>query len=256
MVAYSDTQMRRKVYLEGDELEVHLAAEQEAADLLAKQQAALERSRRMLHADAGGESDSDSDSDGDDDGARDEEADAAEEAARGEGEPAALRRRRIGGFTGGAGAWDEFLDAEALAGLAGGQSFDIYVRGAFGVRAGGGGSGLQRFRMFPVVERRRRVDAYGEAIDVEGWLRRGQEEDPLAPGADQQVLGKRPREDEPEPVPEVHPSPSSSLVLPVFEVLMRCSLARRRSPSRRTSTSSTESRSTSSRSCSSSTWRA
>ncbi|KPV72470.1 uncharacterized protein RHOBADRAFT_55930 [Rhodotorula graminis WP1] len=212
-----ELEMRRKVYLEGDELEAHLAAEQEAADLLAKQQAALERSRRMLHADAGGESDSDSDSDGDDDGAHGEEADAAEEAARGEGEPAALRRRRIGGFTGGAGAWDEFLDAEALAGSAGGQSFDIYVRGSFGVRAGGG-SGLQRFRMFPVVERRRRVDAYGEAIDVEGWLRRGQEEDPLAPGADQQVLGKRPREDEPEPVHEEKPEPPHKYVVDRVEV--------------------------------------
>lgn len=191
--------MRRKVYLEGEELEAHLEAEREAAELLAKQQAALERSRRMLHADAGGESDSESDSDGE--GGNDEEADAAEEAGDADGAAPALRRRRIGGFTGGAGAWDEFLDADALAGSAGGQSFDIYVRGSFGVRSGGGG--LQRFRMFPVVERRRRVDAYGEAIDVEGWLRRGQEEDPLAPGADQQVLGKRPREDEPEPAPEV-----------------------------------------------------
>ncbi|GAA6050576.1 hypothetical protein JCM3770_001470 [Rhodotorula araucariae] len=207
-----ELEMRRKVYLEGDELEAHVAAEREAADLIAKQQAALERTRRMLHDDAGGESDSDSESDGE--GAEGGDADAAEEVGA-EGAPA-QRRRRIGGFTGGAGAWDEFLDAEALAGSAGGQAFDIYVRGSYGVRSGG--SGLQRYRMFPVVERRRRVDAYGEAIDVEGWLRRGQEEDPLAPGADQQALGKRAREDEPEPEPEEKPEPPHKYVVDRVEV--------------------------------------
>lgn len=197
-------QMKRKVYLEGDELEAHLEAEREAAERLAKQQAALERTRRML-ADAAGDSDSDSDAEDED-----EEADAADEAGHANGEDVVgpTRRRRIGGFTGGAGAWDEFLDADALAGSAGGQSFDIYVRGSYGLRSGGGGGGLQRFRMFPVVERRRRVDAYGEAIDVEGWLKRGQEDDPLMPGGDKQILGKRPREDEPEPQPEVRVSDS------------------------------------------------
>lgn len=200
--------MRRKVYLEGEELEAHLAAEAEAAEMLAKQQAALDRSRRMMQENADGDSDSDSDSDGEA-----EAADAAQEAAAADDDqeqkavgPAA-RRRRIGGFAGGAGAWDEFLDAETLAGSAGGQSFDIYVRGSYGVRsgAGGGGGGLTRFRMFPVVERKRRVDAYGEQIDVEGWLKRGQEDDPLAPGGfgPGQNLGKRAREEEPEPEPEV-----------------------------------------------------
>ena len=28
--------------------------------------------------------------------------------------------------------------------------------------------------MFPVVERRQKVDGYGEVIDVDGWLRRGE----------------------------------------------------------------------------------
>ena len=200
--------MRRKVYLEGEELEAHLAAEAEAAEMIAKQQAALDRSRRMMQENADGDSDSDSDSDGEA-----EAADAAQESAAAAADeeqkaisPAA-RRRRIGGFTGGAGAWDEFLDAETLAGSAGGQSFDIYVRGSYGVRSGAGagagaGGGLTRFRMYPVVERKRRVDAYGEQIDVEGWLKRGQEDDPLAPGGGQN-LGKRAREEEPEPEPEV-----------------------------------------------------
>lgn len=31
----------------------------------------------------------------------------------------------------------------------------------------------QRFRMFPYVEKKRRVDEYGETIDVGMWLRKG-----------------------------------------------------------------------------------
>ncbi|GAA6060200.1 hypothetical protein JCM10212_002279 [Sporobolomyces blumeae] len=182
-----ELEMHRKVYLEGEELEAYLAAEQEAADLVAKQQAALERSRRMMHTD-GDASDSDSD-------ASEAEEDVAEEM--GGDAPMAPIRRRTGGFTGGAGAWDEFLDEEALAGQARGMSFDIYVRGEYGVRKLADGNGLPRFRMFPVVERKRRVDAYGEAIDVEGWLRRGVDEDPLSQGA-KQVIGKRSREEQEE----------------------------------------------------------
>ncbi|GAA5860663.1 hypothetical protein JCM3774_006244 [Rhodotorula dairenensis] len=213
-----ELEMRRKVYLEGEELEAHLAAEAEAAELLAKQQAALERSRRMMQDTADADSDSDSDSDGEGEG---EAADAAQEAAADEEQKIGpARRRRIGGFTGGAGAWDEFLDADTLAGSAGGQSFDIYVRGSYGVRSATGG--LTRFRMFPVVERKRRVDAYGEAIDVEGWLKRGQEDDPLAPGG--QTLGKRAREEEPEPEPEEKPEPPHKYVVDRVEVPLQASI--------------------------------
>ncbi|BGO93358.1 hypothetical protein NBRC10512_005524 [Rhodotorula toruloides] len=212
-----ELEMKRKVYLEGDELEAHLAAEREAAELVARQQAALERSRRMLQDNAGGDSDDESDSEG-------EEADAAEEAngaANDEDQPMPVRRRRLGGFTGGAGAWDEFLDAQTLAGSAGGQVFDIYVRGSYGVRSAAGG--LPRFRMFPVVERKRRVDAYGEAIDVEGWLRRGQDDDPLSPN-NAQVLGKRAREDEKEPEPEEKPDPPHKYVVDRVEVPLQALL--------------------------------
>lgn len=173
--------MKRKIYLSGTELEDHLAAEAEAAELEAKHQTVLERSRRMLHADG------DSDSDTDDDG---EDGEAAEEE---ELDGVAPVRRRTGGFAGGAGAWDEFLDESTLVGRAGGQSFDIYVKGEYGVRRVM--EGLPRYRMFPVVERKRRVDAYGEAIDVEGWLKRGVEDDTFKPVI-APVLGKRPREEE------------------------------------------------------------
>ena len=55
-------------------------------------------------------------------------------------------------------------------------SFDIYLKGnvskstSFFKTAGKEGRG---FRMFPFVEKRRRVDEYGEVLDVGMWLRRG-----------------------------------------------------------------------------------
>jgi cleavage and polyadenylation specificity factor subunit 2 len=55
-------------------------------------------------------------------------------------------------------------------------SFDIYLKGnvskanTFFKNVG---STTQRFRMFPYVEKKRRVDEYGETIDVGMWLRKG-----------------------------------------------------------------------------------
>lgn len=183
----AEKQMKSKVYLTGDELAEHDEALRLAAEREAKHQAMIERSRRMAQADADS---SDSDSSGSD---SDSDAPAAEV------DFAPTAARKVGGFAGGAGAWDEFLDPAAA--MAGGQSFDVYVKGAFAKRVAPGG-GLERWRMFPVVERKRRVDAYGEAIDVEGWLRRGvDEEDEFTKGArlareQGLVLGKRAREDE------------------------------------------------------------
>lgn len=55
-------------------------------------------------------------------------------------------------------------------------SYDIYLKGnvskttSFFKSASGQ---TQRFRMFPFVEKRRRVDEYGEVLDVGTWLRKG-----------------------------------------------------------------------------------
>ena len=55
-------------------------------------------------------------------------------------------------------------------------SFDIYLKGnvakttSFFKSAEGQ---TQRFRMFPYVEKKRRVDEYGETVDVGMWLRKG-----------------------------------------------------------------------------------
>jgi cleavage and polyadenylation specificity factor subunit 2 len=162
-----------KVALEGDELEAHLEAERlqkekEAAALVAK-----ERSRRMLEADDL-ESDSDDDDDDDDD----------VENGLGAGDQARDDEPMMAGPIGatGTGAGNPFMDTDEVRNT----SFDIYVKGqqvrstGFFKNAQGSSSanasGLARFRMFPFVERKgRRVDAYGEGIDVGAWVRKGRE---------------------------------------------------------------------------------
>lgn len=215
--------MKCKVFLEGDELEAHLEAEREAAEREAKHQAVLERSRRMIHADA--DSDSDSDDDDEEAGEAGDELDQSGKGANG-----TVARRRTGGFTGGAGAWDEFLDASTLVGRAGGQSFDIYVKGNYGLRRVM--DGLPRYRMFPVVERKRRVDAYGEAIDVEGWLRRGMEDDPfgrpkevvLQQQQQAQALAQSKRAREEEEAALEQPEAPHKYIVENVEVPLNCSL--------------------------------
>lgn len=51
------------------------------------------------------------------------------------------------------------------------MSFDIYVKGQQ-TRAA---KGMARFRMFPFIERRARMDDYGEGLDIGQWLRKGRE---------------------------------------------------------------------------------
>jgi cleavage and polyadenylation specificity factor subunit 2 len=107
----------------------------------AAQQAALDRSRRMLEAD---DLDSESDSDDDDINATDNLL-AIGNAARGG-------------------------DSEVQ------MSFDIFVKGQQMRVARGKEDQGGRFRMFPFMERRgKKVDAYGETLDVGQWVRKGRE---------------------------------------------------------------------------------
>ena len=185
--------MKAKVYLSGEELKAHHLAETLALELAAKQQTMLDRSRRMMNDDEADSSDSESEIE------LEPEAVLVEEAG--------VMRRRIGGFTGGVGAWDEFLIEEN--GVEGGErkpQFDIYVKTSYLPRSiSTPRSSVQRYRTYPVVERKRRVDAYGEAIDVEGWLRRGLEDSgarEVRTGAGGAVVlsTKRTREEEEEEV--------------------------------------------------------
>ncbi|EFP74372.1 uncharacterized protein PGTG_00328 [Puccinia graminis f. sp. tritici CRL 75-36-700-3] len=135
-----DVELRRKVILEGEELEEYLEEERRAQERKAKAAAMLARSRQLMEDEESDESGSDSES----------ETDAI-----------AVART----LTGAGPSWDEFVDEKEP------MAFDIYVKGGSATRFSGGRT--QTFRMFPVVERRRKVDGYGEVIDVDGWLKRG-----------------------------------------------------------------------------------
>ena len=166
--------MNHKVPLQGAELEAFHAKERAAREKEAAHQAALARNQRMLEADED-ESDSDSDSDTEDE---DEVRQALQEGMENEdGGPedfADSIRRKKADKAAEAMDWhldgDEGLTKQLL-------SFDIYIKGnvskgatSFFKSAGGQ---TQRFRMFPYVEKKRRVDEYGETIDVVMWLRKG-----------------------------------------------------------------------------------
>jgi len=161
--------MHSKVPLQGAELDAYLQQEKEKKDKEAAQQAALVRNQRILEADEDeSESDSDSDADEEDEVRRTLEDDMDINLDDGDG-----KRRRRKGDNLDSSDWaldgDEGLTKQFL-------SFDIYLKGnvsratSFFKTAG---SQAQRFRMFPYVEKKRRVDEYGETIDVGMWLRKG-----------------------------------------------------------------------------------
>lgn len=166
--------MKSKVPLQGAELEEYLQKERAVKDKEAAHQAAMARNQRMLEAD---EDDSDSDSDSDDEDEVEQALGSdAMDVSGGDAEQSnddrASRRRK--GDKGGDGAdWamdgDEGLTKQLL-------SYDIYLKGnvskatSFFKTAGGQ---THRFRMFPYVEKKRRVDEYGETVDVGMWLRKG-----------------------------------------------------------------------------------
>lgn len=168
--------MKSKVPLQGAELEEYLQKERAVKDKEAAHQAAMARNQRMLEAD---EDDSDSDSDSDDEDEDEVEQVLGSDAidvSRGDADQSnddhANRRRKLD-KTGDGADWtmdgDEGLTKQLL-------SYDIYLKGnvskatSFFKSAGGQ---THRFRMFPYVEKKRRVDEYGETIDVGMWLRKG-----------------------------------------------------------------------------------
>lgn len=162
--------MKRKVPLSGIELEMYQQKEKAAREKEAAQQAAMARSQIMLEADEDdSESDEDSDADEDDEIGHGIEAMDMGPDGLGENKNGSKKRKADKGLDGT--DWldgDEGLTKQLL-------SFDIYLKGnvskatSFFKNAGQG----PRFRMFPYVEKKKRVDDYGETIDVGMWLRKG-----------------------------------------------------------------------------------
>jgi cleavage and polyadenylation specificity factor subunit 2 len=185
--------MRRKVPLQGLELELYQQKERAARDKEAAHQAALARNQRMLEADD--ESDSESDSDA-------EEEDEVRQTLSGE-------------------AMDPGADTASAKNDGSGEKNDIYLKGnvsksTFFFKAGQ----TQRFRMFPYVEKKRRVDDYGETIDVGMWLRKGKALEEEAESEDVKDYKRRTLAEEDAKVEE----PPSKYVSSEVEVQLACRL--------------------------------
>ncbi|KAF8663435.1 hypothetical protein AX16_001005 [Volvariella volvacea WC 439] len=210
-------EMNYKVPLQGAELEEHLQNERSAQEKEAAQQAALARNQRMLEAD---EDDSDSESDSDA-----EEEDEVRQALSGDMEieidGANKSERRRKGDRMLDGDWgldgDEGLTRQLL-------SFDIYIKGnvskatSFFKNVGGQ---TQRFRMFPYVEKKRRVDEYGETIDVGMWLRKGKVLEEAESDEANELKAKKQVEEE---AKKAVREPPSKYVSSVTEVQLACRL--------------------------------
>lgn len=167
------------------------------------QKTARVRTRKLLEADEVESDDSD------------ESGDEVEDALDDDGEPTAnpVARRRggDGGIDGG--GWDENEGGQKV-------SFDIYVKGqttratTFFKSATGQ---APRFRMFPVGldKRSRKVDVYGETIDVGVWLRKGKEieeegESEVVKAAKRRRIEEEKKAVSPATVHQLHPSPPTS----------------------------------------------
>lgn len=167
-------QMRSKIPLQGAELDEYLAKEKAEKEKAAAEEAALARTQLMLEADEDQESESDESDDEDAvEHELDDEMDTAEDGVDEYGEPIPQRHRRGRKKETDIGDWA--LETED-GGTKQMLSYDIYLKGNVSKTTSffkSAGTQQQRFRMFPYVERRRRVDQYGEVVDVGMWLRKG-----------------------------------------------------------------------------------
>lgn len=168
--------MHSKVPLQGQELEDFLAKERAEKEKEIALKAAEERRQRILEADADDSDESeDSDSDSDDENEVEMALDEGQDAVQPDEKLAKGPKRRRGKRRDmDDPAWSGALDDDGLSKQM--ISYDIYLKGnvakttSFFKSADGQ---AQRFRMFPYIEKKRRIDDYGELIDVEVWLRKG-----------------------------------------------------------------------------------
>ncbi|KAG6812985.1 hypothetical protein H0H92_014916 [Tricholoma furcatifolium] len=204
--------MNHKVPLQGAELEAYQEKERAAKEKEAARQAALLRNQQMLEADED-DSDSESDSDADEDEVERDLMNADDDG----GESQRRKAEKLAGDV------DWGIDGDE--GLTKHLSYDIYIKGkvskanSFFKSTGGQ---TTRFRMFPYVEKKRRVDQYGETIDVGMWLRKGKvlEENAESDEAKSYRLQSLAEEDARKAIQE----PPSKFVSSQVEVQLACRL--------------------------------
>ncbi|KAG8892831.1 hypothetical protein FRC00_011430, partial [Tulasnella sp. 408] len=212
--------LNSKVPLTGQELEDYNTREQERAakEREAVQRAALARSQQLLEADEG-------DSGDDTDESEDDDEMAIDRALRGGSDDDMdqdidpVGKRRGGGHD-----WS-MDDADSARHL----SFDIYLKGNVSKAASffkTSSGATQRFRMFPYVEKgglKRKVDEYGETLDVGMWLRRGRALDEDAESEEVKEAKRKKREEE--EAKKAPPEPPSKFVSEEVQVRVDCQLA-------------------------------
>ncbi|KAF8261769.1 beta-lactamase-like protein [Lactarius quietus] len=197
-----ELRLNSKVPLAGVELEIFQQKQRLAREKAAAAQAVLARKQQLLEADEGADS-----SDSDSDAADEEDVERAlgldSEATRADGAD-----------------WGRGMDADDSARQM--LSFDIFLKGNVSRAASffkSAGKENQRFRMFPYVEKKRRVDEYGEVIDVAMWVRRGKIMEEEA--EDEEAKDRKRQDEESKKVPDEVPS---KYVSSVVEVQLACRL--------------------------------
>ncbi len=170
--------MKSRVPLQGQELEDYLQKKRAEEEKAAAEEAALQRTQLMLEADEDDDSESDDDDDSDDENtveqtlngdAMDVSGDGDAPFAEPGGATSRRRKRAVADF----GDWDFETEDGGTKQII---SFDIYLKGNVSKQPSffkSEGGQQPRFRMFPYIERKRRVDEYGEVVDVGMWLQKG-----------------------------------------------------------------------------------
>lgn len=167
--------MKSKIPLQGSELEGHLRNARAVKEKEAAEEAALALTQRMLEAD---EEDSETDESDDEDLVERTLVDAMDTAGDGDtapvfAEPGAALGRRRGRTAADTGDWAMETEDGGTKQMI---SYDIFLKGNVSKTSSffkSENTQAQRFRMFPYIERKRRVDSYGEVVDVGMWLRKG-----------------------------------------------------------------------------------
>ncbi|KLO18053.1 cleavage and polyadenylation specificity factor subunit [Schizopora paradoxa] len=216
--------MKSKVPLQGQELEDFLQKKRAEEEKAAAEEAALQRTQLMLEADE--DDDSESDESDDENAVEDSLIDDAMDVS-GDGdlpfaEPGAGTGRRRKRAAADYGDWDFETEDGGTKQII---SFDIYLKGNVSKQPSFFKSeGMQqpRFRMFPYIERKRRVDEYGEVVDVGMWLQKGKklEEEAESEEAKEARL-KKASEEEAKKAPV---EPPSKFISTEIEVQLACRL--------------------------------
>ncbi|KZT62102.1 hypothetical protein CALCODRAFT_522464 [Calocera cornea HHB12733] len=206
-----------KVPLTGAELEGYLSAEKAAKEKAAADAAAA-RPQLLLEADDDDEGDSE-----------DEASDASSELAveeelggeTGEGVTRPITEGGVGARA--AGPEEDEVDATRQQ-----LSFDIYLKGKVSRATffkSSTGTQATRYRMFPYVEKRRRVDVWGETIDIGTWMRRGKQwEEEEETEENQEAREARKKKQEEEEAQKAPPEPPSKFITEEHVVELRCKL--------------------------------